>query len=92
MCLLAALENTLLCLTPTTPRTRRVLKYTSQISDWLFTKQPHSRPCLYTSNLATRLSAGVHYHTEKIYACFVDFRKAFDKVWHVGLLHKLLAE
>ena len=26
----------------------------------------------------------------KVYACFVDFRKAFDSVWHDGLLHKLL--
>ena len=25
----------------------------------------------------------------KIYACFVDFRKAFDSVWHNGLFHKL---
>ena len=27
---------------------------------------------------------------KKIYACFVDFRKAFDNVWHTGLLYKLL--
>ena len=26
----------------------------------------------------------------KIYACFVDFRKAFDSVWHQGLFYKLL--
>ena len=26
----------------------------------------------------------------KIYACFVDFKKAFDSVWHQGLLYKLL--
>ena len=26
----------------------------------------------------------------KLYACFVDLRKAFDKVWHNGLLYKLL--
>ena len=25
----------------------------------------------------------------QIYACFVDFRKAFDSVWHDGLLYKL---
>ena len=29
-------------------------------------------------------------HREKIYACFVDFKKAFDSVWHEGLLHELL--
>ena len=32
----------------------------------------------------------VHHHSEKIYACFVDFKKAFDSVWHDGLLLKLL--
>ena len=26
----------------------------------------------------------------KIYACFVDFKKAFDSVWHEGLYLKLL--
>ena len=26
----------------------------------------------------------------KIYACFVDFKKAFDSVWHQGLYYKLL--
>ena len=32
----------------------------------------------------------VHYHKEKVYTCFVDFRKAFDSVWHEGLFYKLL--
>ena len=32
----------------------------------------------------------VYNQKEKIYARFVDFQKAFDSVWHVGLLHKLL--
>ena len=31
-----------------------------------------------------------HNHKEKIYACFVDFKKAFDSVWHAGFLHKLV--
>ena len=31
----------------------------------------------------------VHGHQTKVYACFVDFRKAFDSVWHDGLLYKL---
>ena len=26
----------------------------------------------------------------KIYACFVDFKKAFDSIWHKGLYLKLL--
>ena len=27
---------------------------------------------------------------EKIYACFVDFRKAFDSVWHQALFYRLI--
>ena len=26
---------------------------------------------------------------EKLYACFIDFKKAFDSVWHIGLFKKL---
>jgi len=26
----------------------------------------------------------------KMYACFIDFKKAFDSIWHEGLLYKLL--
>ena len=32
----------------------------------------------------------VHSHNERTYACFVDFRKVFDSVWHIGPLNKLL--
>ena len=40
--------------------------------------------------LRTLIDKYVHNHNENIYACFVDFRKAFDSVWHDGLLNKLL--
>ena len=32
----------------------------------------------------------VHSAREKIYACFADFKRAFDSFWHEELLHKLL--
>ena len=27
--------------------------------------------------------------SKHLYTCFIDFKKAFDKVWHLGLLYKL---
>ena len=27
--------------------------------------------------------------SQKLYTCFIDFRQAFDKIWHQGLLYKL---
>ena len=30
-----------------------------------------------------------HQHNEEIYACFVDFKRALDSVWHEGLQYKL---
>ena len=40
--------------------------------------------------LRTLIDKYVHRHGEKVDACFVDFRKAFDSVWHYGLLYQLL--
>lgn len=42
---------------------------------------------LYT--LHTVIKKYTKMYKKKIYACFIDFRKAFDKVWHAGLLYKL---
>ena len=38
----------------------------------------------------TLIDKYVNCHKTKVYACFVDFRNAFDSVWHDGLLYKLL--
>ena len=35
------------------------------------------------------IDKSVHGYQTKVYACFVDFRKVFDSVWHDGLLYKL---
>ena len=40
--------------------------------------------------LRTLVDKYVKSHHTKVYACFVDFRKAFDSVWHDGLMYKLL--
>ena len=38
----------------------------------------------------TLIDKYVTRHKTKVYACFVNFRKAFDSLWHDGLLYKLL--
>ena len=40
--------------------------------------------------LWTLVDKYVKSHQTKVYAYFVDFRKAFDSVWYVGCLYKLL--
>ena len=51
---------------------------------------PKNRTSDHLLTLRTLIDKYVHCHGEKVYACFVDFRKAFDSVWHDGLLYKLL--
>ena len=51
---------------------------------------PNNRTADHVLTLRTLIAKYVHCHQEKVYACFVDFRKAFDSVWHDGLLYKLL--
>ena len=51
---------------------------------------PNTSTADHVFTLRTLIDKYVHSHNEKIYACFVDFRKAFDSVWHVGLLNKLI--
>ena len=40
--------------------------------------------------LRTLVDKYVHHHNKKIYACFVNFKEAFDSVWHDGPFFKLL--
>ena len=51
---------------------------------------PNNRTADHVFTRQTLIDKYVQNHKEKICACFVDFRKAFDSVWHVGFLHKLL--
>ena len=39
--------------------------------------------------LKTLVKKYVTIGKEKLYACFIDFQKAFDSVWHKGLFHML---
>ena len=51
---------------------------------------PDNRTADHVYTLRTLIDKYVHYHKEKVYACFVHFRKAFDSVRHEGLFYKLL--
>ena len=39
--------------------------------------------------LKTLIDKYTQQRSKHLYTCFVDFRKAFDTVWHIGLLYKL---
>lgn len=39
--------------------------------------------------LKTLISKYIHKHNQKLYACFVDLKGAFDSVWRDGLLYKM---
>ena len=48
-----------------------------------------SRPADHLFVLKTLIDS-YNNKNKKIYACFVDFRKAFDSVWRTGLFYKLI--
>ena len=50
---------------------------------------PKNRTADHVLTLRTLIDKYVIGHHEKVYACFVDFRKAFNSVWHNGLLYKI---
>jgi hypothetical protein len=49
---------------------------------------PGNRTADHILTLKTLHDKYVKHENEKIYACFVDFRKAFDSVWHQGLFYQ----
>ena len=51
---------------------------------------PNNRTADHVFAPRTLIDKYVHSHKEKMNACFMGFKKAFESIWHVGLLHKLL--
>lgn len=51
---------------------------------------PNYRTADHIFTLHTLIDKYVNQNKGKIQACFVDFQKAFDSVWHEGLLFKLI--
>jgi hypothetical protein len=57
---------------------------------WQAGFRPDFRTADQTYTLKTLIKKYLHCHKKRLYVCFIDFRKAFDLVWHEGLLYKLL--
>ena len=51
---------------------------------------PGNRTADHIFTLKTLHDKYINQNNEKLYACFIDFKKAFDSVWHEGLYLKLL--
>uniref|UniRef100_A0A4W5RDT1 ribonuclease H n=1 Tax=Hucho hucho TaxID=62062 RepID=A0A4W5RDT1_9TELE len=52
---------------------------------------PNHRTTDHIYTLHTLINKHVHQKKEgKIFACFIDFKKAFDSIWHEGLFYKIL--
>lgn len=49
----------------------------------------NSRTSDHLLTLKTVIKKYVNVGKKKLYACFIDFRKAFDSVWHIALFDKL---
>jgi len=52
-----------------------------------FTKGASTADHIFT--LKTLINKYTANKSQKLYTCFVDFRQAFDRVWHMGLFYKL---
>ncbi len=51
---------------------------------------PNYRTSDHIYTLHTLIEKHVNQDKGKIYACFIDFKKAFDSIWHQGLFYKLI--
>ena len=52
-----------------------------------FSKGSHTSDHMFV--LKTLIDQYTQQCSKHVYTCFVDFHKAFDTVWHIGLLYKL---
>lgn len=59
-----------------------------QWPQWGFMPNHHTSDHIFT--LTTLIKTHVHRNKNKMYSCLVDFKKAFDSIWHEGLFYRLL--
>ena len=53
-----------------------------------FIPKHHTADHIYS--LHTLIDKHVHQNNNKMYACFIDFQKTFDSIWHAGLFYKVI--
>ena len=51
---------------------------------------PNYRTTDHIFTLSTLIDHQINQNKSKLFPCFVDIKKAFDSIWHDGLLFKLL--
>ena len=51
---------------------------------------PNYRTTDHVFTLHTLIDNQTNQNKGKVFSCFVDFKKAFDSIWHEGLLYKLM--
>ena len=51
---------------------------------------PNHRTTDHIYTLNTLIDNQINKNKSKLFSCFVDFKKAFDSIWHEGLMYKLL--
>ena len=54
------------------------------------TFSPNYRTTDHVFTLHTLIDKQTNQNKGKVFSCFVDFKKAFDSIWHEGLLYKLM--
>ncbi|CDQ91392.1 unnamed protein product, partial [Oncorhynchus mykiss] len=52
--------------------------------------KPNYRTTDHVFTLHTLIDNQTNQNKGKVFSCFVDFKKAFDSIWHEGLLYKLM--
>ncbi len=57
---------------------------------WVNAKLAFFQNVAHPTTLHTLIDKYVHQNKGKLLACFIDFKKAFDSIWHEGLYLKLI--
>ena len=85
-----SLQNCLAKLFSSALNKRLVRHYEDKFANQQFGFRANHRTTDSIFVLKTLISKYLNKRKQKIFACFVDLRRAFDSLWHNGLLYKLM--